>query len=90
VLSTHWFEHHDLTERELRFLVLLARQAADLIEYWQSHASRQSVKRTRRAISLVVPILKNRFTPVRLLTAGLPTPWRVIEGRARQTAVGVC
>jgi PAS domain-containing protein len=32
--------------------VLLARQAADLIEYSQSHALRQSAERMRRAISV--------------------------------------
>ncbi|HSL69464.1 MAG TPA: GAF domain-containing protein, partial [Longimicrobiales bacterium] len=32
VLSTHWREHRRPSERELRFLDLLARQAADLIE----------------------------------------------------------
>lgn len=32
MISTHWREHRTPTERELRFLDLLARQAADLIE----------------------------------------------------------
>src|SRR5262245_15275933 len=32
MLSTHWREHRRPTERDLRFLDLLARQAADLIE----------------------------------------------------------
>ena len=30
--------------------MLLAREAADLVEYWQSHALRQSAERMRRAI----------------------------------------
>ncbi len=34
---------------ELRFLVLLAREAAHLVEYWQSHALRQSAERMRRS-----------------------------------------
>ena len=32
--------------------MLLARQAADVIEYWQSHALRQSAERMQRAISV--------------------------------------
>jgi len=36
MVSTHWRAHHRPTEHELRFLDLLARQAADLIEQWQA------------------------------------------------------
>ena len=36
MVSTHWRSHHTLTERELRFLDLLARQFADLIELRQA------------------------------------------------------
>src|SRR6185295_7421884 len=32
ILSTHWHAHHTPSERESRFLDLLARQAADAIE----------------------------------------------------------
>ena len=49
MLSAHWF---DLTEPELRFLGLLARQAADLIEYQQIACIAQSAERMRRAISV--------------------------------------
>ncbi|WP_052055340.1 ATP-binding protein [Myxosarcina sp. GI1] len=35
MFSTHWCKHHRPTERELQFLDLLARQAADEIERWQ-------------------------------------------------------
>lgn len=46
MVSTHWREHRRPTERELRFLDLLARQAADLIEQWQSReALRESEAR---------------------------------------------
>lgn len=46
MVSTHWHEHRRPTERELRFLDLLARQAADLIGQWQSqHALRVSEER---------------------------------------------
>ena len=39
MLSTHWRNHKRPTERELRFVDLLARQAADLIERQQTSAA---------------------------------------------------
>jgi PAS domain S-box-containing protein len=36
MVSTHWCEHHRPSDHELRFLDLLARQAADLIEQRQA------------------------------------------------------
>ena len=46
MLTTHWRKHHRPSERELRFLDLLARQAADLIE------QRQAESQLRRAAEL--------------------------------------
>jgi PAS domain S-box-containing protein len=43
MVSTHWRQNHRPTERELRFLDLLARQAADLLEQRQTEAERQQV-----------------------------------------------
>lgn len=42
MLSTHWRDHHRPTERELRFLDLLTRQAADLIERRQTESALQA------------------------------------------------
>jgi PAS domain S-box-containing protein len=39
MVSTHWRKHHRPSDRELRFLDLLARQAADLIEQRQAQAA---------------------------------------------------
>lgn len=39
MISTHWCKHHRPSDRELRFLDLLARQAADLIEQRQAEAT---------------------------------------------------
>jgi two-component sensor histidine kinase len=39
MLSTHWHNHHRSSERDLRFLDLLVRQAADLIEHKQAEAA---------------------------------------------------
>ncbi|MBD1847681.1 response regulator [Cyanobacteria bacterium FACHB-63] len=43
MVSTHWRTHHRPSERELRFLDLLARQAADLLEQQQAEAQRQQL-----------------------------------------------
>ncbi|MBM0744237.1 GAF domain-containing protein [Phormidium sp. CLA17] len=51
MVSTQWRDHHRPSERELRFLDLLARQAADLIEQRQTDAAlRDSENRLRMAI----------------------------------------
>ncbi|WP_445253227.1 ATP-binding protein [Nostoc sp. 106C] len=39
MFSTHWCKHHRPSDRELRFLDILARQAADLIEQRQAEAA---------------------------------------------------
>jgi PAS domain S-box-containing protein len=51
MVSTHWRERRQPSDRELRFLDLLARQAADLIEQRQTQAAlRDSENRFRMAI----------------------------------------
>ncbi|GAA6617052.1 ATP-binding protein [Scytonema sp. NUACC26] len=48
IVSTHWRKHHRPSDRELRFLDLLVRQAADLIEQRQAAtALRESEARFR-------------------------------------------
>ncbi len=49
LFSTHWRRHHRPSERELRFLDLLARQAADLIEQRQAFAERQQLLEREQA-----------------------------------------
>lgn len=49
MVSTHWRTHHRPSERELRFLDLLARQAADLIEQRQDEAQRQQLLEREQA-----------------------------------------
>lgn len=48
MVSTHWHKHHRPSERELRFLDLLARQAADLIEQWQA---REELRRSEARLA---------------------------------------
>ncbi|MBD2067701.1 GAF domain-containing protein [Leptolyngbya sp. FACHB-671] len=48
MVSTHWRKHHRPSDRELRFLDLLARQAADLIEQRQAQVTlRESEEKYR-------------------------------------------
>jgi PAS domain S-box-containing protein len=56
MISTHWREPHQPTERELRSLDVLARQAADLIELSRVEAALcESEDRVRRLASIVEP-----------------------------------
>jgi PAS domain S-box-containing protein len=54
MISTHWRDPHQPTERALRRLDLLARQAADLIERGRTEAAlRESNEQLRRLASIV-------------------------------------
>jgi PAS domain S-box-containing protein len=54
MLSTHWRGQHTLAERELRFLDLLARQAADVLEVRRvAEALRESETRFRTLVQSV-------------------------------------
>ncbi|MBD3886989.1 PAS domain S-box protein [Phormidium tenue FACHB-886] len=49
MVSTHWHTRHRPSERELRFLDLLTRQAADLIERRQDEAERKQLLEREQA-----------------------------------------
>jgi PAS domain S-box-containing protein len=54
MISTHWRQPHQPTERALRLLDVLARQAADLIDRTQAESAlRESEERSRRLASIV-------------------------------------
>ena len=65
MLSTHWREHRRPTERELRFLDLLARQAADLIE------RREAEEALRQAHDVLEQKVAERTRELRELAASL-------------------
>jgi signal transduction histidine kinase len=73
MFSTHWRERRELTERELRFLDLLGRQAADLIERTQVlEALKQSDQQLREAdrhkdefLAVLAHELRNPLVPIR-------------------------
>ena len=49
MVSTHWRQHHRPSDRKLRFLDLLARQAADLLEQRQAEQERGQLLRREQA-----------------------------------------
>jgi PAS domain S-box-containing protein len=73
MFSTHWKTRRLLTDRELRFLDLLARQAADLIERMQSDEAlhqrelelRESDRRKDEFIAVLAHELRNPLVPIR-------------------------
>jgi len=73
MFSTHWRETHRIAERELRFLDLLARQAADLIERTRSEETlrnsaqllRDADRRKDEFIAVLAHELRNPLVPIR-------------------------
>lgn len=73
MFSTYWKTHRTLTDREMRFLDLLARQAADLIERMQVDADlhqrelelRESDRRKDEFIAVLAHELRNPLVPIR-------------------------
>jgi signal transduction histidine kinase len=73
MLTTHWAQAHLPSERELRFLDLLARQAADLVERMQAReklrASEQQLRDADRRkdefLAVLAHELRNPLVPIR-------------------------
>ncbi|MGC4060783.1 MAG: GAF domain-containing protein [Aquabacterium sp.] len=73
MFSTHWRAHRELTERELRFLDLLGRQAADLIERTQVQEAlrtsekelREGARRKDEFLAVLAHELRNPLAPIR-------------------------
>lgn len=73
MFSTHWSHQRELSEREIRFLDLLGRQAADLIERVQVHQALQASERELREgarrkdefLAVLAHELRNPLAPIR-------------------------
>jgi PAS domain S-box-containing protein len=79
MISTHWRKSHQPTERDLRLLDILARQAADLIERKLSEeALRIADRRKDEFLATLAHELRNPLSPVlnsvKLLNAAAVTP----------------
>jgi PAS domain S-box-containing protein len=91
MISTHWRQPHEPSDRDLRLLDILARQAADLIERGQAEAAlRQSQERLRDAdrrkdefLAMLAHELRNPLAPIRnvseLLARMLPPDSKLQE-----------
>lgn len=73
IFSTHWRQRRELTDRELRFLDLLGRQAADLIERTQVLEAlrvsegelREADRRKDEFLAVLAHELRNPLVPIR-------------------------
>ena len=84
MVSTHWCKHHRPSERELRFLDLLVRQAADLIEQRQTAAEREQLLAREQAAREEADLanrMKDEFLAV--LSHELRSPLNPILGWSR-------
>jgi signal transduction histidine kinase len=66
MLSTHWSTPHEPTERELRLLDVIARQAADLIERRANEkALAEADRRKDHFLMTLAHELRNPLAPIR-------------------------
>ena len=89
MVSTHWRKHHQPSERELRFLDLLARQAADLLDRRRSEIERERLlvsERTARTAAEKASRVKDEFLAI--VSHELRSPLNPILGWAMLLQTG--
>ena len=83
MISTHWKRPHQPSERDLRLLDILARQAADLIERRRAEeALREADRRKDEFIAMLSHELRNPLAPISNVTALLKSGETSPEVRA--------
>ncbi|WP_420136207.1 PAS domain S-box protein [Sphingomonas sp.] len=88
MLNAHWRQaRHRPNERELRFLGLLARQAADLIEQWRSQSALRGSEERQRALIEGVPQLVWRASEPGQWTWASPQ-WTELTGQREEDSRG--
>ncbi|HEU5254820.1 MAG TPA: GAF domain-containing protein [Vicinamibacterales bacterium] len=66
MISTHWARPHEPSERQLRLLDILARQAADLIERRKAEEGlREADRRKDEFLAILAHELRNPLAPIR-------------------------
>ena len=84
MISTHWKRPHQPSERDLRLLDILARQAADLIERRRTEeALREADRRKDEFIAMLSHELRNPLAPIRNVATLLKNDLATPELRAR-------
>ncbi len=81
MLSTHWRTPHQPSERDLRLLDILARQAADLIDRHAAHESLRRREERMRSLALVLTDVAWSMGP-RGEFAVPQTPWQSYTGQS--------
>jgi len=85
MLSTHWHVTHEPSERELRFLDLLARQAADLLERQRQEAvireSEEDLRASEEKYRTLFDSMDEGYCIIQMIydQAGTAVDWRFLE-----------
>ena len=88
MISTHWKRPHQPSERDLRLLDILARQAADLLERRRTEeALREADRRKDEFIAMLSHELRNPLAPIRNVVALLKDDLAPPELRTRACGI---
>lgn len=90
MISTHWTEPHEVSERDLRLLDILARQAADLVERLATLAvERRTLEETRLARAAADQANEAKSAFMATMSHELRTPLNAILGFSHLLALEI-